>query len=176
MHRLGTRKRYRSTVWQPSEHDTGLVDLLQYSFQQRQLPLQFRLRRAVRLPRDFIFKAALLASEEFCCLLVCSSSPESKRKSRAITLFSNSLYCRGSCSNKTFASSFSSSVSKWNCMALSSNRETASETLYINWMPVTLELSVTKITERHNSPKSTNTEVRTSFGRPTPAVNGVLHF
>jgi len=68
MHRLGTRKRYRSTVWQPSEHDTGLVDLLQYSFQQRQLPLQFRLRRAVRLPRDFIFKAALLASEELCCL------------------------------------------------------------------------------------------------------------
>jgi hypothetical protein len=86
------------------------------------------------------------------------------------------LYCRGSCSNKTFASSFSSSVSKWNCMVLSSNRESASETLYINWMPVTLELSVTKITERHNFPKSTNTEVRTSFGRPTPAVNGVLHF
>src|SRR5208283_5090568 len=103
-----------------SEHDAGFVDPLQYSFQQRQLPLQFALHRSVRLPRDFLLEAALLASQEFCCLF---ELPESNRRSRARTLFSSSLYCRGSCSNKMFASRCSSSVSRWNCIAPPFNRE-----------------------------------------------------
>src|SRR5271157_2864511 len=37
--------------------------LLQYPFQQRQLPLQFHLQRGVRLPGDFIPKTTLLASK-----------------------------------------------------------------------------------------------------------------
>jgi hypothetical protein len=87
---------------------------------------------------------------------VCSSSPESNRKSRARTLFKSSLYCRGSCSNKIFASRFSSCGSRWNCMA-PLNPESVSN-LHRDWITGTLRLSVTKPNQvptlKHGPPRT----------------------
>ena len=71
--------------------------------------------------------------------------PKSRLASRGANLCDDSHSTESACSNKTFASSFSSSGSKWNCIASPSEMERASETL-LEVGHGSINLSVTNIT------------------------------